>query len=79
MVRWAVASSVAASMEFGEGTDTDVLAQVDVAGDGSCSLDTCEIISTLKNVRVCLVCLKRRCDAHLSERSTSRGQPVAAP
>jgi hypothetical protein len=34
VVRGSVSSSVLASVELGEGSDTDVLSQVDVSGDG---------------------------------------------
>lgn len=36
MVRRPVAAPVAATVELGESTDTDVLAEVDVTGDSGC-------------------------------------------
>lgn len=36
VVRWAVAAAVAATVELRQGADTDVLAEVDVAGNGRC-------------------------------------------
>lgn len=41
VVTGADTTAVLATVELGEGTDTDVLAEVDVTGDGGCDVSKC--------------------------------------